>query len=259
MAFDELNPYSTSGQIDSDKWINQPNQPISQQQSFDALGFYDQMRSELGIQNTPDLLRGSEYIQQLYDIPSGMDMMNPLGHKSVPTAPSYGGKTYTDPFEFTGLSTEWAMDKFKQDLATLPQTARNDFKYAGPTPWNPTLHEAMRYYSHPSYGSLGYDPFRDNEDYFNKYGSSWGDFARSSSAHLATAMMAFKSQQTASWDMPYLSDPDTAKTFAELTSNYQSTKPGVIPFMGNLINCSLFKLYIFAPSLYRILMCVFQF
>lgn len=229
-------PYGAGGYVDFDQWIQTPGAQPDMSMG-NPMEMYDQLRSDLGLQNTPDLIRGSKY-SPLLDKYTGTDI-NKLGSiKSVPPQSTYNGPDYNidspSPYSPT-------LQNLAQTISSMPQLARNDFKYVRATPFSPELHEATRYYNHPAYGRLGFDPFRDNESYYNTKGTAFEDFRRSLSYLPETIKAGWHSYGRADWDLPYLSDIKTAKEFLEATRNSQSTRPNsfgnlFLPFIGNTIN-----------------------
>src|ERR1035437_2130667 len=90
-----------------------------------------------------------------------------------------------------------------------------------------------RYYSHPLYSKLGFQPFDDNEERYNKQATGFQDFVRASKQWGGLAMVGIKSM--APWNNPFSLEPDV-KLSNEMASKMAigaSTRPGAVSALTN--------------------------
>src|ERR1035437_10556026 len=74
---------------------------------------------------------------------------------------------------------------------SLDKTPASPFQQIQSTAYNAKDFE--RYYTHPLFTKLGFDPFEDNEERYNKQATGWQDLVRASRQWGGLAMTGFKS------------------------------------------------------------------
>jgi ADP-ribose pyrophosphatase YjhB (NUDIX family) len=87
-----------------------------------------------------------------------------------------------------------------------------------------------RYYAHPSFKELGFSPFRDNEEFYNKNSTGFQDFQRTFAQWRSLAATGF--MDAASFGPT--SDRDTARKFEKAMAIGQSSRGGFGGFASNL-------------------------
>lgn len=98
---------------------------------------------------------------------------------------------------------------------------------------NVDVHDHNRqnqYYERYQDEELGFSPFRDNEELYNKHTSTWDDMQRATGAFTALAGLAVA--DAASW--AYDADTETAKEFEKQMAIGTSTRGGVGGFVTNM-------------------------
>lgn len=96
-----------------------------------------------------------------------------------------------------------------------------------------------RYYSHPSFKKLGFNPWRDNESLYNENGSNYGDVARAAIAGVKLAGTGFKAPLRSYADLftgdALLGDEESAKEMRYYNTVGSSNKGGGVGFVSNLV------------------------
>jgi len=103
--------------------------------------------------------------------------------------------------------------------------------------YNLARYEAMDTPFSRDYQKLGFDPFRDNEDYYNTHASAVSDTWRAMSGFSGNVTTGLTNYFQDSWLNPFESTPyaasQTAHDFAQNIGTTQSTRKGIIPFLAN--------------------------
>jgi hypothetical protein len=98
-------------------------------------------------------------------------------------------------------------------------------------------HNFDRYYNHPKFKQLGWNPYIDNEAYYNQNSTAWDDFKRASSQWGTLAGMGFK-QTFGNWDdlfsLNTAGDTKYAREMEEAMSIANSSRKGFGGFATNL-------------------------
>lgn len=107
--------------------------------------------------------------------------------------------------------------------------ARNDYAYGRPTAYAAGWQGANfeRYYNHPNFNKLGFNPRIDNETIYNANSTWWDDFVRMGNFWFPLSYSGFKS--------PYdFGSEDTAQEFSMAMAHGMSSKGGIGSFFTNL-------------------------
>lgn len=110
-----------------------------------------------------------------------------------------------------------------------------------------------RYYSHPSFKKLGFNPWRDNESLYAAHGSDFGDVARSTISAMKLAVTGFKAPLRSYADM-FTGDALNVDESSAKEMKYQnvvgmSTKGGATGFTSNLAVNSGFSIGFMAEAI----------
>ena len=99
-----------------------------------------------------------------------------------------------------------------------------------------------RYFFHPEFDELGFNPNFNMEQYYNENSGAWDDFGRTLKATWGTIKGGYFSAPRSAVDLftedPYFDTPDfkTAAEFAYSTKLAQSTRGGMTAFANNTFN-----------------------
>ena len=99
-----------------------------------------------------------------------------------------------------------------------------------------------RYFFHPEFDELGFNPNFNMEQYYNENSGAWDDFGRTLKATWGTIKGGYLSAPRSAVDLftddPYFDTPDfkTAAEFAYSTKLAQSTRGGMTAFANNTFN-----------------------
>jgi len=119
-------------------------------------------------------------------------------------------------------------DKFGSSQITSPIDPNKEFR-----PMAVNAKDFERYYEHPLYSKLGFDPFRDNEKEYNEKSTGWQDFERMSKQWGGLAMVGLK--DVAPWVNPFSLTPNikSSDEMARLNAIGTSTRPGAAASLTN--------------------------
>jgi hypothetical protein len=99
-----------------------------------------------------------------------------------------------------------------------------------------------RYFMHPKFDELGFNPMFNMEQYYNENSDAWDDLSRTVKATWGTIKGGYLSAPRSVMDLfdgdAYFDTPDfqTASEFAESTRIAQSTRGGMTGFLNNTFN-----------------------
>lgn len=99
-----------------------------------------------------------------------------------------------------------------------------------------------RYFMHPKFNELGFNPMYDMEKYYNENSTAWDDFGRTWDATWGSIKAGYLSAPRSVGDLftgdPYFNTPDfqSAYEFEESTRMAQSTRGGFTGFANNTFN-----------------------
>ena len=138
-----------------------------------------------------------------------------------------------------GMSAE---DQALQNLGNFTlDPANKQTKYEGdPMQFGIRSSNLQRYYEHNKFHELGFNPYVDNESYYNANSSNWDDWARMIPHFGSQFATGFSSIWRSIGDLfdddPYFTAPDieSAQEMEDAMRIGMSTKSGVSPFMSNL-------------------------
>lgn len=217
-----------------------------------------------------DISKSMKDIQSMYDEAndlvfqlSGGEAGQPL-HPAKNFEPSTGGfdfnqfKTLDDVYSSgipeenimkNGYSIESMINGLNNTFAQLPSVANNELKFADKAVFGTNRHHynIERYKNmdnlfYNEFTKLGFDPYRDNEDYYNKHASSLNDLYRSAViGYMGNVSVGWDNWWNDSWINPFADNPEytarqSADEFAQNIANTQSTRSGVAPFLGNTMS-----------------------
>jgi hypothetical protein len=143
-----------------------------------------------------------------------------------------------------GVQHNLAMQSFANKFAQAIGSSVNPSKHSESMNFGTNSHhynlaryEAMDTPFSSDYQKLGFDPFRDNEDYYNTHASAASDTWRAVSGFSGNLTTGLTNYFQDSWLNPFESNPytasQTAHDFAQNIGTTQSTRKGVIPFLAN--------------------------
>lgn len=133
----------------------------------------------------------------------------------------------------------------------IAQQAQNPYADAQPIAYDPRSVTDInknfeRYYSHPSFSKLGFNPWSDNESLYDQKGSNIGDVARAAQAGLKLAVTGFKAPLRSYADLftgdALVSDDKSADEMRYYNTVGSSNKGGFTGFTSNLVVNSGFTL-----------------
>ena len=143
-------------------------------------------------------------------------------------------------------------DEFAKNAGKLiAQQAQNPYAELQPYAYDPKSvtdpnKNFERYYSHPSFKKLGFNPWSDNESLYNQQGSALGDVARAAQAGLKLAATGFKAPIRSYADIftgnAFEGDQTSAQEMRYYNTVGASNKGGFTGFTSNLIVNSGFTL-----------------
>lgn len=143
-------------------------------------------------------------------------------------------------------------DTFAKNAGKLiAQQAQNPYAELQPFAYDPKSVTDInknyeRYYSHPSFKKLGFNPWSDNESLYNQQGTALGDVARAAQAGLKLAVTGFKAPIRSYADIftgnAFEGDDTSAKEMRYYNTVGSSNKGGFTGFTSNLIVNSGFTL-----------------
>jgi hypothetical protein len=150
---------------------------------------------------------------------------------SVPAGLNLAGNYQSGPNPVSRRANG-TMDALNQNVNFLNQAdnwARDRNAYGRTYFYGAGIHGANfeRYYSHPQFKNLGFNPLRNNETVYNENSSWWDDFNRMGSAYSGLFMAGFKS-------MYDFGSKDTAREYEKAMALGMSTRGGVGGFFTNL-------------------------
>lgn len=192
--------------------------------------------------------------QDLPRIKQGVDEI--MGSSSLGAMASNGipknlGPNSYDPYKSGQASFKGPTSKQNGTIDFMNQVVSNSYRpgaFAKPTAveamkvWGISSgagkeHNFDRYYNHPKFKQLGWNPYIDNEAYYNENSTAWDDFKRASSQWGTLAGMGFK-QTFGNWDdlfsLNTAGDTKYAKEMEEAMSIANSTRGGFGGFATNL-------------------------
>ncbi len=172
-------------------------------------------------------------------IPNGQPM-------SVPTGLNLSGNYQTGPNPVAKASNG-TMDILQQNVNMLNQAsnwAQDKNAYGRTYFYGAGIHGANfeRYYNHPKFKDLGFNPLRNNEVVYNQASSWWDDFNRMTSSFSGLFGAGFKS-------MYDFGSKDTAKEYEKAMAVGMTSKGGVGGFFTNLALNSAFTMGIVTEML----------
>lgn len=137
-----------------------------------------------------------------------------------------------------------AMQGLANQLTTAISNSENKAKYADKAlfgtnaqHYNLARFKAMDNIFYKEYSKLGFDPYRNNEDYYNTYASAGNDFWRSMSGITGNFNTGFTNWYHDTIFNPYGDSAykavETADYFAQNIATTQSTRKGIMPFIAN--------------------------
>lgn len=136
--------------------------------------------------------------------------------------------------------------------------ARNPYAELQPFSYDPKSTEDInknyeRYYSHPSFKKLGFNPWRDNESLYASQGSNFGDVARATISAMKLAVTGFKAPLRSYADI-FTGDALNVDESSAREMKYQnvvgmSTKGGFTGFTSNLAVNSGFSVGFMAEAI----------
>lgn len=145
-----------------------------------------------------------------------------------------------DPLQKALFDANQSYFNLANTVASTPEYASNDFKFASPISgtFGAGIHmyNAKRYQIHGDYDRLGFSPWRDNEDYYNTFGSDWNDFWRAAGGFWGNMATGYKSWWRTADGVKDYQDVDSASEFMGIHALRSSTKEGVLPFLGNTVS-----------------------
>jgi len=155
--------------------------------------------------------------------------------------PSDYGKTGRDydPYKSKVVLSD-TEESLLKGFKTISESAPKNATPLMPIMSNKRLTNYERYYNHPKFNELGFNPFRDNESIYNANSTFMDDFSRMSGQFSKLLYTGFVSSYRSLGDIfdddSYFTgkDLDSAREFADAMRIGNSTKGGVGGFMNNL-------------------------
>lgn len=140
-------------------------------------------------------------------------------------------------------------NNFKTNLSNnftkaTTQNAQDQFFYNRPASYNPESTTNInqnfdRYYSHPSFEKLGFNPWQNNEAVYNEKASGWGDVGRALISATKMIPTGFKSAVRSYADVAtgdfFAQDVESEKEMQRANIVGMSTRGGVSGFTSNLL------------------------
>jgi len=189
--------------------------------------------------NPTELLDKIAGIQALApEIPSG----EPTTVKAAEVAGTF--QSGPEPNKKEGLySTRSLVEQAGSYFDQAASWARNPDDYGRATTYGAGIYGANfeRYYNHPKFKELGFNPTANNDIHYNENSSWWDDFLRMSTSFVPLFAKSFQS--------PYTSGQTQAKAFERAIAIGGSTRGGLAEFFTNLGLNSAFTLGITAEML----------
>lgn len=172
-------------------------------------------------------------------------MPEPENNPVLPIAPSKG--TDKQAAEIQSFNENFAQNAGK----IIAQQAQNPYAELQPAAYDPKSTTDInknfeRYYSHPSFKKLGFNPWSDNESLYDQKGSNIGDVARAAQSGLKLAVTGFKAPLRSYADIftgnAFSPDDTSANEMKYYNTVGSSNKGGFTGFTSNLIVNSGFTL-----------------
>ena len=149
------------------------------------------------------------------------------------TGPNYN--PYNENVKFSNNQ----LDILKEYSNQVNEVKKDD-KPLSPILTSKKLTDYERYYNHPKFQELGFNPFRDNETLYNENSTVWDDFSRMGTQFSKLLYTGFVSSYRSLGDLfdddDYFTgkDLDSAREFSEAMRIGNSTRGGVGGFLNNL-------------------------
>jgi hypothetical protein len=169
------------------------------------------------------------------------------GYKKNPSP--YGGdvEKYTkSPNSVTlgnlDLSDPDVFDYLMAEPRVMNPDLKKDLDLKEPMMMNKYAVNYDRYFMHPKFNELGFNPMYDMEKYYNENSTAWDDFSRTWDATWGSIKAGYLSAPRSVGDLfsgdPYFDTPDfqSASEFEQSTRIAQSTRGGFTGFANNTFN-----------------------
>lgn len=186
--------------------------------------FQDFLRGLNGLE--PELPKNKKNIS----VPNGADLNFFMNNNNVG---NFG--TGPDPIKTRGTSKQNS-DAFANFISQSNQTGYDPLKYSKPSAYgaNENGMNFDRYYAHPKFNKLGFSPWRDNEQYYNKNSTWFDDFRRTGSVGFNFAMKTMWNVSPFNWDSWSLEgDRKAASDYTHAMSKMTSTRGGFGQWVNN--------------------------
>jgi len=165
-----------------------------------------------------------------FSVPNGADLNFFMNNNKVGNL-----GTGPDPLVKRGTSKENA-DAFVNFISQSNQTGYDPLKYSKPMAYgaNENGLNFDRYYNHPKFKKLGFSPWRDNEQYYNKNSTWFDDFRRTASVGFNFAAKTMLNVSPLNWDQWSLEgDRKAAADYTGAMSKMTSTRGGFGQWINN--------------------------
>ena len=176
----------------------------------------------------------------------GSDVVNPTTEEQLPVPQET--KSVTLPRPGTGVATlSFKGSDGWDNMAQAPMPKPSIINKGRVQNFNADMNHGQfeRYYNHPKFKTLGFNPFRDNETHYNELTSGWSDFRRTFAQWGSLGGTGFMDAMS----FGPSSDRDAARKFEKAMAIGQSSRGGVAGFSTNLFLNSGYTFGIIAEML----------